>query len=215
MIDPRARALPARSQRGSTARVLAIATLVVFLVGMLAVVAALTFSVQVSGKSMWPTLQPGDRLEVDVLHRKDVRRFDLVDAKEPDGASQIVKRVVGLPGDQVKIRLRADGRSEVLLRPAGSSTTYVVANPTWAAGQADGGSPCCTGEGTSTQAATWATVPEDAYWLIGDNWGGSTDSRVFGFVDQAAVGAKLSFRILPRDRFGRVDNPARLVPLER
>ncbi|HEY0889782.1 MAG TPA: signal peptidase I [Nocardioides sp.] len=183
--------------------------MVLFLLGLLLAVIALTFSVEVSGSSMEPTLHPGDRLEVDVLHRKDINRFDLVEAAEPDNGAAIVKRVIGLPGDQVKIRSGDEG-ARVLVRPSGSRSTYVVDNPAWGDQLAHDAAVCCTADGTNGQEE-WATIPDGSYWLLGDNWSRSTDSRSFGFVTQGGVKAKLWFRILPRDRFGRVRTDARLV----
>ena len=204
-----------RGERGSALSVVGVAVLILFLVGMLAVVVALTFSVRVSGHSMMPTLRDGDRLEVDVLHRHDIARFDLVQATEPGeerfgGGQEIVKRVIGLPGDRVAIAPGAAG-PKVEIRPAGSRTTYVVDNPAWPAQVGNAVAPCCTARGTSSDRRTWATVPDGSYWLLGDNWGGSTDSRVFGFVTEDDVQARLSFRILPRGRFGRIGNNVRLV----
>lgn len=184
----------------------------------LAVVAALAFSVKVEGTSMAPTLQPGDRLDVDLLHRHDVDRFDLVEAAEPQpnggSGAMIVKRVIGLPGDQVAV---AGGDHPVVyLREAGSSTTYRVVSTTWAAQVGAAIVPCCTAKGSNLPVGgvpkRWATVPPDSYWVIGDNWGGSTDSRVFGFVPRADVKATLWLRIGPWGRRGHVPNPASLVP---
>ena len=72
-----------RSQRGAAAGAVGVTMLVLFLTAMLTVVVALTFSVQVSGHSMEPTLRSGDRLEVDVFARHDIHRFDVVEAIEP------------------------------------------------------------------------------------------------------------------------------------
>jgi signal peptidase I len=206
-----------RCERGSAAGVVGVVVLVVFLVGMAVVVAGLTFSVVVRGSSMEPTLHAEDRLEVDLLHRHDIDRFDLVEALEPGetrfgGGTRIVKRVIGLPGDRVAVEGGAQPR--VLLKPAGSKATYVVDNPTWAGRTGSSVGPCCTADGRSGERRAWATVPSGSYWLIGDNWGGSTDSRVFGFVDDEAIQARLWFRILPRSRFGRLHTEARLVPVQ-
>lgn len=198
------------NERGSAAGVVGIVALVLFLVGMLVVVVALTFSVQVTGSSMEPTLEPGDRLQVDLLHRDDIGRFDLVEATEPDNGAPIVKRVIGLPGDQVRVHPGTAGL-EVLVRPEGSRSAYAVDNPAWGRQLSSDATACCTAEGTTGEEG-WATVPAGSYWVIGDNWSRSTDSRSFGFVTQDEVKAKLWLRILPRDRFGRVPSDARLVP---
>lgn len=210
--------------RGAAARAVGVLALVAFLVAMLAVVVALTFSVQVSGHSMEPTLHQGDRLEVDVFARHDIHRFDIVEATEPgdkavtgSGAgTSIVKRVIGMPGDRISIR--GGATPVVLVRPAGSERTFEVVNEAWAGRVGSAVASCCT---ASVQGrmdggpARWATVPEGSYFVMGDNWGGSTDSRVFGPVPAADVRAKLTFRIQPLGRFGRLGSSARLVAYPR
>lgn len=200
----------------SLSRVLGIGALVLLFVALIVVVAGLSLSVVVDGQSMEPTLHSGDRLEVDLLHRHDVHRFDLVEAVEPPsgaqaGGADIVKRVIGLPGDRIAIR--GGTHPVVLLRPAGSPTTYEVENDTWSTQIAGDTASCCQTNGTlvAQGGMRWTTVPAQHYWLIGDNWGGSTDSRVFGFVSASDLKATLNWRILPWGRTGRVPDPARLV----
>ncbi|MFT4264322.1 MAG: signal peptidase I [Nocardioides sp.] len=186
--------------------------LVLFLVGTLVVVGALTISIQVAGRSMHPTLADGDRLVWNPLSRHDVKRFDLVEATTPDiNSRHVVKRVIGLPGDRIAVP-RVSGSPEVLVRPARSSTTYVIRSSTWDGQVGEASDACCADDGTSSDSQHWATVPEGSYWLLGDNWGGSTDSRTYGFVDTAHLGGTLDFRILPLGRFGRVHNPATMTP---
>jgi signal peptidase I len=197
--------------------VVGVAVLVVLFVALLIVIVGLTFSVKVSGHSMEPTLATGDRLEVDLLHRHDVHRFSVVEAVEPGpadagGGQDIVKRVIGLPGDRIQVK--GGGHPRVLIRPAGSTTTYQVVSTSWAAQVGSSTSACCSATGTSTPGPAWVTVPADSYWLIGDNWGGSTDSRVFGFVPMSGIKATIAFRLTPWSRKGHLPDPARLVPLK-
>ncbi len=58
----------------------------------------------VAGWSMWPGLHPGDVLLVDQRAYRNAapQRGDLVVAR--DNAGLIVKRVVGLPGEEVEVR---------------------------------------------------------------------------------------------------------------
>lgn len=61
----------------------------------------------VNGTSMMPTLENGDRLLVNKLHFmfSQPQRGDVVTFKDPsrDG-KYLVKRVVGIPGDRIKIK---------------------------------------------------------------------------------------------------------------
>lgn len=192
-------------------RILGFAAIFLLLVGILVPVAALAFSVRVDGKSMEPTLHTGDRLVLDFLHHNEINRFDLVDATYGEGnAIRIVKRVVGMPGDQVAVSPVTGDTPHVWLRKAGSKTVYEVHNPTWTGQIGPKASPCCAKDGKSSEKRAWVTVPADHYWLLGDNWGGSEDSRFFGFVSLDDIGGSLNLRILPLGKFGTIPNPASL-----
>ncbi|WP_328528632.1 signal peptidase I [Nocardioides sp. NBC_00368] len=163
------------------------------------VVAALAFSVTVDGTSMEPTLRDGDRMFLEFWAHDEIERFDVVEADAPStvsGGARILKRVIGMPGDQVSVS--PDAR--VLVRPEGDRRTYVVDNPAWSA--------------EAGVEQDWITVPGDAYWLLGDNWNASTDSRSFGFVDAAAVHGRVVFRMLPIGRNGSIARDVRLAPVE-
>jgi signal peptidase I len=163
------------------------------------VVAALAFSVTVDGTSMEPTLHDGDRMFLEFWTHDEIERFDVVEADAPSavagGGTRILKRVIGMPGDRVSVSRDA----RVLVRPAGEEETYVVENPAWSA---------ATGA-----ELEWLTVPKGAYWLLGDNWNASTDSRSFGFVDAEAVHGRLVFRMLPLARNGTIARDVRLAPV--
>lgn len=201
---------PTSSDTGSaTTRALGWTAMVLVLVAALVPIAALTFALRVTGHSMDPTLAEGDRVFAD-LRQSEIERFDLVEANIR--GQRVVKRVIGLPGDRVSLgEVRGDAPT-VLLRPAGTQTTMVVDNPTWTGRVGDKKAACCEADGTESPKRTWSTVPEGSYWVIGDNWGGSDDSRVFGFVSRTDIAATLNYRVLPIDSMGKVDNPARLVP---
>src|SRR6266496_6846066 len=77
--------------------------------------------VLVQGESMRPTLEPGQRIAVGPV-RGTPRRGELVVLRRPE--REVVKRVVGLPGERVVLaggRLEVDGRQ--LAEP------YVSARP--------------------------------------------------------------------------------------
>ncbi len=192
------------------------AALVVFFAVMLVVIATLAFSVKVSGHSMEPTLADGDRLVVNPFGRDDVARFDIVESTLGDREIPVVKRVIGMPGDRIRASAEA-GPPVVRIKPAGEDTVYVVDNPAWSSRVGDRVEPCCAADGTTLPRGKdpdWVTVPEGRFWVVGDNWGGSDDSRTFGFVAQEQVTARISFRVQPFGDLGRVPNDVRLVPEE-
>lgn len=204
-------ARPKGQYGAAVGRLLAWLAIGLVILALLVPIAALSFSVQVSGTSMEPTLKEGDRLLVDFISRDDIKRFDLVEAKPGEGSPTLVKRVVGMPGDRVAVAKVTGEEPRVFLRPAGSDEVFEVDNPTWTGQIGDKTLPCCTEDGKASPARAWATVPDGHYWLLGDNWGGSDDSRVFGFVPKEQVAGRLNFRILPLGEFGNVPTDAELV----
>ncbi len=196
-----------RSERGSAAhRVVGIGALVLFFVAAIGAIAVFTFAVTVDGHSMDPTLKTGDRLSANMFAKDDVERFDLVEAAEPGNGTHIVKRVIGMPGDTIWVSTSAAGPS-VYVQPRGDDTTYLVENPTWPAQLGSSLTSCCDPNGAASDQPKKATVPADRFWVIGDNWGGSTDSRAFGWVSADEIKATLNFRVLPFSRFGAVPVP--------
>lgn len=183
-----------------------IAAVVLLVLGL----ATFVFSVSVTGRSMNPALHGGDRLLIDVVGRHHIRRFDVVEVNL--GGTPAVKRVIGLPGDRVTVTVSGQNTT-VLVQPAGSNQVLWVDNPAWRTQQGNSVRTCCAPDGRESPTSAQATVPDGSYWVIGDNWGGSEDSRVYGFVTAGHIGARLNFRILPLKSFGLVPHDVRLVSL--
>jgi signal peptidase I len=122
----------------------------------------------VSGHSMDTTLHDGDRVLVNKLSYRmhDPNRGDVVVLKTIEGAGErdLIKRVVALPGETVEYRscvMYIDGRE--LIEPYLDPT---VVTPT-----------SCGGDQSKL------TVPANHVFVMGDNRGGSKDSRDIGPVD--------------------------------
>ncbi len=146
--------------------------MVVIVVALLVAFVVRTFVIAhfvVEGESMFSTLDTGDRVFVNKLSYRlhDPNRGDVVVLHQISGASErdLIKRVIGLPGETVEVRNCAvliDGRvlNEPYLDPE-------VVTPT-----------NCGGDYISD-----GPVPDDHVFVMGDNRGGSQDSRVIGPID--------------------------------
>lgn len=197
-------------------RVLAIVGIVGFVLAGILFAVTMSLAVTINGHSMEPTLKTDDRLFT-VFWDKSPDRFNLAEVElevyDEAGEERAVKRVVGMPGDTVKVEIK-DAKPVVTLKPGGQDTTYQVVNPDWDAQASDKLLPCCDRDGTSSKRPKSVVIPDGSYWMIGDNWGGSDDSRTFGFVPSERMYAVLGWRLRPFSKFGPVDQPASLQPLD-
>jgi len=168
-----------------------------------------TFIVQpfrIPSGSMEPTLKVGDFLLVDkqsygpagVLDRlllppARVSRGDLVVFHYPvNPGLHLVKRVVGMPGDRIRMRgglVLVNGR--VLEEP------YAFYSPSRPNGFRDD-FPSLLEADPNVDLRWWirlrgsmkdgeVTVPENQYFVLGDNRNDSEDSRYWGFVPRSAI----------------------------
>jgi signal peptidase I len=134
--------------------------------------------------SMVPTLQKNDRVLVNKLSYKlhAVHHGDIVVFKAPKGieppVKDLVKRVIGLPGDTV------EGRPDGYVYVNGKKLTekYVAA------------------PGLTTPGFSKRTVPPKSYWVMGDNRTVSEDSRFFGFIPKRDIVGRVFIRIWPLSR---------------
>lgn len=134
----------------------------------------------VRGHSMEPSLLDGDRLVVDRLAyaMSGVDRFDVVVLRYPrDPATDFVKRVVALPGERVSIS---------------GGTVFV------------NGDALCEAFAHVCDHADMREimVPDDHYFVLGDNRPISCDSREFGLVEGTLLRGKVRARFWPPARFG-------------
>lgn len=108
---------------------------------------------------------------------KDPERYDIIIFKYPDDESQLfIKRLIGLPGETVEIRdgkVYIDGSEEPL------DDSFVRETPTGNFGP--------------------YTVPEDCYFMLGDNRENSRDSRYWNntFVTFDEIVGKAVIRYFP------------------
>lgn len=147
--------------------------------------------VSVEGDSMEPTLSHSDRLVLNKIGQ--VERFDIVVFPAPDEPErQYIKRVIGLPGDEIQYR-------EEILFINGDE----VAEPYVNISDEDAEIYNFSTADFSLQTLYGVEeVPEGHYFLLGDNRVNSRDSRSFGFVSEESIIGKTDVRVWPLDHFG-------------
>ena len=142
---------------------------------------------KVSGNSMVPTFQSGDFLITEkVAYRLgSPKRGDIIVLKNPRNESQdFIKRVIGLPGDDVEI----EGGS-VFINGQLLSEQYLPNNTSTAPG-------AFLTEGNTIKVGT------NQYFVFGDNRNHSSDSRDWGGVTKREIVGKAFFRYWPPKDIG-------------
>ena len=170
-------------------------------------------SVPIRGTSMEPTLHDGDRVMRNPLgSTPSVERFDVVLARFAANGADVVKRVIGLPGDRVEIVKPGARPGVVRVQPGGSGPWFEVANPAWAERWGTLAANCCSAAGKTSNTATPQVVPDGMLFLLGDNFERSDDSRAHGWAPESQVHETVTWRVYPLSAVGRVDDDIELVP---
>ena len=137
----------------------------------------------VDGTSMASTLHDGDRVFVNKLSYRlhDPNRGDVVVLHEIRGTTDrdLIKRVVALPGETIEVRnceVTIDGRK--LDEPYLDPQVVTPGN--------------CGGDLTPT------VIPDEHVFVMGDNRGGSLDSRNLGPIDESDLVGRAFVVFWPR-----------------
>jgi signal peptidase I len=150
---------------------------------------------EVDGQSMETTLHDNDRLIVlktpktwanitgndYIPSRYDIVVFNQAGQSGSHAGRQLIKRVIGLPGDRVVI---SKGNVKIYNESAPAGYTVDNFGPESAAIE-------------NTSGNVDITVPDDEIFVLGDNRQNSSDSRVFGTVETSQIVGKLSLRFYP------------------
>ena len=153
------------------------------------------FPVSVQGSSMHPNLETGDRLLVESVTPRihGFQRGDIVvlSASVPGVSGMLsellVKRVIGLPGERVKIF-----NCKVYFYQ--DSQVYVLNEDSYLP------KDVCTIGGRKIEDGRPYTIPENEYMVLGDNRENSSDSRVIGFVNKDNIQGKVVILFYPTDK---------------
>lgn len=141
---------------------------------------------RVVGRSMEPALEDDQYLVVDKLSYRlhEPQRGDIIVFRDPRGdGRKLIKRVVGLPGEQVAVR-----NGLVLIDEVPLEEPY-IADP-----------------GRYTQAEL--TIPGDQYFVLGDNRNNSSDSHNWGTMPSDLIIGKAWFTYWPPALWGLIPHEA-------
>lgn len=133
--------------------------------------------VKVNGTSMYPTLKGNEVMLLNKLGKID--RFDIVVLKIDEENDNLIKRIIGLPGETVEIKDSHIYINDELLEDTyGYGVTYNIDK---------------------------VILEEDEYFILGDNRQVSLDSRVFGKIKRKEIKGTTNFVLFPFKSFGKVN----------
>lgn len=135
---------------------------------------------RIDGSSMNPTLQHGEYLLINNLsyYLNEPQRGDIIVFHHPNSELNLIKRVIGLPGDQIEISDQHVKVNGVIL-----DEPYIQAEPTY--------------------SGSW-TVPDGEYFVLGDNRNSSSDSHSWQYLPKENIIGKAIFIYYPFTDWGRV-----------
>ena len=147
----------------------------------------------VQGHSMEPNFFPKDYLIVDEISYRfrEPKRGEVIVFSFPQNPSQKhVKRIIGLPGETIKI-----GNGKVIISK--DSKTFVLDETEYLS------------QTLTTRARGFETITlkEDEYFVLGDNRENSYDSRYWGPLPRKYIIGRVIFRAWPLTSFGIIESP--------
>ena len=151
---------------------------------------------QVKGRSMEPTFVDKDYIFTSKItyQFRQLERGDVIVFKSPKNPDvEFIKRIIGLPGDKVRV----DG-GVVYVNGMALEETYTSTNetPLWENGFIHDG--------------VQVTIPQGQIFVMGDNRPMSSDSRDFGPVDINSIIGQVFYRYYPLQKTGVIDNTLQL-----
>lgn len=132
--------------------------------------------VVVNGPSMMNTLHNGDVMILDKIGMKlgGIKRFDIVVIQT--GKTKIIKRVIGMPGETISYH---DNKLYINGKEVSDNHSNEI-----------------------TYDFDEIKIPDNEYYVLGDNRTDSVDSRILGTIPKNEILGHATFIIYPFNRFG-------------
>lgn len=146
---------------------------------------------QVKGNSMYDNFHDGEYLLTDkvAFRFREPKRGEVIVFKAPQNEEyDYIKRIIGLPGDKIKVaqgQIYLNGES---LNEAGYLDPRIKTNP-----------------GHFAKEGQTLTVSSQEYFVVGDNRNNSSDSREWGLVPKNNIVGRAWFRYWPINQIGLID----------
>lgn len=141
------------------------------------------FFAEIPSESMVPTLNKDDRVIITRLYNyENLNRGDIVVFHSEELNQDLIKRLIGLPGDHIEII-----KGEVYINGEVLEEDYVKNNE-------------------SLDYELSYDVPKEKYFFLGDNRSNSYDSRRWKnpYVDEKDIVGKAQLKIYPFNDFGSI-----------
>lgn len=143
---------------------------------------------KIHGKSMFPNFDDGEFLLTDKISYRFNKpaRGDVIVFKSPDGKDEYIKRIIGIPSETIKVQ---DGK--VYINGKEIVESYLSEDQ-------------YTNAGRFAENGKEFKIPEDSYFVMGDNRDHSLDSRAFGFIEREKIVGKAWFVYWPPNKSGLI-----------
>ena len=127
--------------------------------------------IQITGSSMNPTFEDGEKIFVNQLKKK-YNRGDIIIFNPGEEDKLHIKRIIAIPGDHLSV-----DQDTIYLNGEELLEEYIIE------------------EGESLPFEIDMIIPDDAFFVMGDNRPNSLDSRVTGTVSSDSIKGSYMFRV--------------------
>lgn len=148
--------------------------------------------IKVNGTSMVNTLNNGDTMILNKINYKikDIKRFNIVVIKTSD--TYLIKRVIGLPGEKIKYEIK-DNKGILYINGKKVEENFI---------SDEAKAKTCNND--SNLCKDGIIIPNNHYFVMGDNRGDSIDSRIIGLINKKDITGTTRLILFPLSDFGIV-----------